>query len=45
MEWAMGIELTSEAWEAQNKTLKALELAALNFLQETLIGKQMENEN
>jgi len=28
----MGIEPTSEAWEALNKTLKAIELAALRFL-------------
>ena len=27
----MGIEPTSEAWEALNKTLKAIELAALTF--------------
>ena len=26
----MGIEPTSEAWEARNKNLKALELAALS---------------
>jgi len=38
----MGIEPTSEAWEALNKTLKAIELAALNCSQEALIGKQME---
>ena len=30
MERAMGIEPTSEAWEASNKNLKALELAALS---------------
>ena len=28
---AMGIEPTSEAWEALNKTLKAIDLAALSF--------------
>jgi hypothetical protein len=31
MEWAIGMEPTSEAWEALNKTLKAIDLAALNF--------------
>jgi hypothetical protein len=31
MERAMGIDPTSEAWEALNKTLKAIELAALTF--------------
>jgi hypothetical protein len=31
MERAMRIEPTSEAWEALNKTLKATDLAALNF--------------
>jgi len=31
LERAMGIEPTSEAWEALNKTLKAIELAALSF--------------
>jgi hypothetical protein len=31
MERAMGIEPTSEAWEALNETLKAIELAALSF--------------
>jgi hypothetical protein len=30
MERAMGIEPTSEAWEASNKTLKTLVLAALS---------------
>jgi len=30
VERAMGIEPTSEAWEASNKNLKALELAALS---------------
>jgi hypothetical protein len=33
LERAMGIEPTSEAWEALNKTLKTIELAALNFSQ------------
>jgi hypothetical protein len=32
MERAMGIEPTYEAWEALNKTLKAIELAAFSFL-------------
>jgi hypothetical protein len=32
MERAMGIEPTSEAWEALNKTLKEIDLAALSFL-------------
>jgi hypothetical protein len=31
LERAMGIEPTSEAWEALNQTLKAIELAALSF--------------
>jgi hypothetical protein len=31
LERAMGIEPTSEAWEALNKTLKAIDLAALRF--------------
>ncbi len=31
LERAMGIELTSEAWEALNKALKAIDLAALSF--------------
>jgi hypothetical protein len=30
----MGIELTSETWEALNKTLKAIDLAALSFREE-----------
>jgi len=33
MERAMGIEPMSEAWEALNKILKAIDLAALNFSQ------------
>jgi hypothetical protein len=39
MERAMGIEPTSEAWEALNKTLKAIDLAALNFMSEVLNWK------
>jgi len=35
----MGIEPTSEAWEALNKTLKAIELAALSFLTDGLSWK------
>ncbi len=35
MERAMGIEPTSEAWEARNKTLKAIDLAALSLRQES----------
>jgi hypothetical protein len=31
LERAMGIEPTSEAWEALSKTLKAIDLAALSF--------------
>jgi hypothetical protein len=31
MERGMGIEPTSEAWEALNQPLKAIELAALSF--------------
>jgi hypothetical protein len=31
MERAMGIEPTSEAWEALNKPLKTIDLAALSF--------------
>jgi len=33
------LELTSEAWEALNKTLKAIELAALRFLADALSWK------
>jgi hypothetical protein len=46
MERARGIEPTSEAWEANNKNLKTLELAALNKFDDATpsIGKQMENE-
>jgi hypothetical protein len=39
LERAMGIEPTSEAWEAMNKTLKAIDLAALNFLSDGLNWK------
>jgi len=39
MERAMGIEPTSEAWEALNKTLKAIELAALSFPSDSLNWK------
>jgi hypothetical protein len=35
----MGIEPTSEAWEAFNKTLKAIDLAALSFPQDALSWK------
>jgi hypothetical protein len=38
LERAMGIEPTSEAWEALGKTLKAIDLAALSFSSEALIG-------
>jgi uncharacterized protein (DUF934 family) len=31
LERAMGIEPTSEAWEALNQTLKAIDLVALSF--------------
>ena len=34
----MGIEPTSEAWEALNKTLKAIDLAALTVSKEALVG-------
>jgi len=39
MERAMGIEPTSEAWEALNKTLKAIDLAAFSFLSDGLNWK------
>jgi hypothetical protein len=39
MERAIGIEPTSEAWEARNKDLKALELAALSRFDEALNWK------
>ena len=35
----MGIEPTSEAWEALNKTRRAIELAALSFLSDGLNWK------
>ena len=35
----MGIEPTSEAREARNKTLKAIELAALRYLADALSWK------
>ena len=35
----MGIEPTSEAWEALNKALEAIELAALRFLADALSWK------
>jgi hypothetical protein len=35
----MGIEPTSEAWEARNKNLKTLELAALSRITEALNWK------
>ena len=34
----MGIEPTSEAWETLNKTLKVIDLAALNSLNWKLDG-------
>jgi hypothetical protein len=40
----MGIEPTSEAWEALNKTLKAIDLAALSFPSDGLNWNQMETE-
>jgi hypothetical protein len=39
MERAMGIEPTSEAWEARNQKLNAIELAALTKLGESLKWK------
>jgi hypothetical protein len=39
MERAMGIEPTSEAWEALSKTLKAIDLAALSFSRDSLNWK------
>jgi hypothetical protein len=35
----MGIEPTSEAWEALNKNLKAIDLAALSFPKDSLSWK------
>jgi hypothetical protein len=40
----MGIEPTSEAWEALNKTLKAIDLAALNFSSDGLKWKLDGNQ-
>jgi len=45
MERAMGIEPTSEAWEALDKTLKAIDLAALSFLGYDLSWKLDGNES
>jgi hypothetical protein len=39
LERAMGIEPTSEAWEALCKTLKAIDLAALSFFETRLSWK------
>ena len=39
LERAMGIEPTSEAWEALYKTLKAIDLAALSFPNQSLSWK------
>ena len=39
----MGIEPTSEAWEALDKTLKAIDLAALSFREEGSNWKQNGN--
>ena len=39
----MGIEPTSEAWEALNKTLKAIDLAALSFPNDGLNWKLVGN--
>jgi hypothetical protein len=43
MERAMGIEPTSEAWEALNKTLKATDLAGFSFPSDGLNWKPDEN--
>jgi len=43
MERAMGIEPTSEAWEALDKTLKAIDLAALSFPSDDLNWKRGAN--
>lgn len=40
----MGIEPTSEAWEALDKILKAIDLAALSFLGHGLSWKLDGNE-
>jgi len=39
----MGIEPTSEAWEALNKPLKAIDLAALSFPNDGLNWKLVGN--
>jgi hypothetical protein len=39
----MGIEPTSEAWGARNKTLKAIDLAALSFSSDGLNWKLIGN--
>jgi hypothetical protein len=39
MERAMGIEPTSKAWEARNKTLKAIDLAVFSFPGDSLNWK------
>jgi len=44
MERAMGIEPTSEAWEALAKTLKAIDLAAPSVLGHGLSWKLDGNE-
>jgi hypothetical protein len=41
----MGIEPTSEAWEAKNKNLKTLELAALSRSRKTLNWKMDGKRN
>jgi len=43
LERATGIEPVSEAWEALNKTLKAIDLAALSFLRDGLNWKRDGN--
>jgi hypothetical protein len=39
----MGIEPTSEAWEARNKTLKAIDLAALSYTEKGFSWKRDGN--
>jgi hypothetical protein len=39
LERATGIEPVSEAWEALNKTLRAIDLAALSFPSDSLNWK------
>jgi hypothetical protein len=39
----MGIELTSEAWEAETKTLKAIDLAALSYTEKCSSWKRDGN--